>query len=161
MYQMHRVFCATPWELEAELRAFYEIIGEFNENEAMRRSALFVPVALPNVRDKRLYQLDVDENIRACRHYILLLSEGWGPAERNFENDYHLALQCVADPALPMQTVTILRKRQLSGKPLEPGTPEPRAAFATIAEFGECLNTVLSGWLASLPAPGKSGAANA
>lgn len=153
MYQMHRVFCATPWDLETERRAFYEIVGAFNENSAMRHGVLFVPVALTNVRDKRLYQFDVEENIRACRHYILLLSEGWGPAERNFENDYHLALQCVADPALPMQSVTMLHKRQLSGKPLnagkDPGTPEPQAAFSTITEFGECLNSLLSSWLAA------------
>ena len=148
MYQMHRIFCATPWELEAERRAFYEIVAAFNENEAMRRGILFVPVALTNVRDKRLYQFDVDENIRACRHYILLLSQGWRPAERNFENDYHLALECVADPALPMHSVAVLHKQQLSGKPLDAGTPEPQATFTTATEFGKCVNTLLSGWLA-------------
>jgi hypothetical protein len=161
MYQLHRVFCATPWELEAERHAFYEIVGEFNEKDAMRRGVLVVPVALTNVRDKRLYQFDVEENIRACRHYILVLSEGWGPAERNFENDYHLALQCAADPALPMHSVAVLHKRQLSGKPLEADTPEPQAAFATIAEFGECVSGLLSAWLASLPAQGNAGAASA
>jgi hypothetical protein len=130
--------------MEAERRAFHEIMGNFNENEAMRHGVLFVPVALTNVRDKRLYQFDVDENIRACRHYLLLLSEGWGPAERNFENDYHLAVQCVADPALPMRSVAVLHKRQ---KPLDAGTPEPQAAFSTIAEFGQCVNSLLADWL--------------
>lgn len=161
MYQLHRVFCATPWELEAERQAFYDILGVFNESEAMRHGVLFVPVALTNLRDKRLYQFDVDENIRACRHYILLLSEGWGPPERNFENDYHLALQCMADPALPMHSVAVLHKRQLSGKPLDPGTPEPQASFATTAEFAECVNKMLPVWLASLLAQGNANVANA
>jgi hypothetical protein len=161
MYRMHRVFCATPWELEGERAAYYDIIGGFNENEAMRHGVLFVPVTLTNVRDKRPYQFDVEENIRACRHYILLLSDDWGPAERNFENDYHLALQCIADPALPMQSVAVLQKRQLSGRPLAAGMPEPQAAFSTPAEFAECVNSLLSGWLASLPAGEQSAATTA
>jgi len=158
MYQMHRVFCATPWELEGERLAFYDIVGEFNEREAMQRGILFVPVALNNVRDKRPYQFDVENNIRACRHYILLLSEDWGPAERNFENDYHIALQCAGDPALPMQSVAVLHRRQLSGKPLA-GMPEPQGEFSTTAEFGECIDNLLSGWLASLTDRENAGAA--
>jgi hypothetical protein len=160
MYQQHRVFCATPREMEAERRAFYAILGEFNEYEAMPHGVLFVPVAFTtDVRDKRRYQYEVEENIRACRHYILLLSEGWGPAERNFENDYRLALQCAADPALPMHSVAVLQKKQLSGKP-GAGTPEPLPAFATTAEFNECVKGLLSGWLASLSAHGNASAAN-
>jgi hypothetical protein len=156
MYQMHRVFCANPWELEAERRAFYEIVGEFNEREAMRHGVLFVPVALRPGQDKRPYQFAVEENIRACRHFILLLSEGWGPVERNFESDYRLALQCVADKALPMRSVAVLGKRQLSGEPrpsvhdLAAGLPEPQATFSTTTEFGECLKALLASWLESL-----------
>ena len=85
MYQMHRPFCATPWNLEAERRAFYEIL---------------------------------------------------------------LALQCVADPALPTHSVTVLHKRRPSGKSLDAGTPEPHAAFTTTAEFTGCVNSLLSRWLA-------------
>jgi hypothetical protein len=150
MYQMHRVFCATPWELEGERRAFYEIVGEFNERAAMQRGTLFVPVALNHVRDKRPHQFSVEENIQACRYYILLLCQDWGPVERNFENDYHLALQCMSDPALPMQGVAVLRKKQLSGQSLAAGMPEPESTFSTRAEFGECIGTLLSKWLESL-----------
>ena len=49
MYRIHRVFCATAWELEGERRAFYDLLGEFNEAEAMRRGVLYVPVSLTNV----------------------------------------------------------------------------------------------------------------
>ena len=150
MFQMHRVFCATPWELEGDRRAFYEFVGEFNEREAMRRGVLFVPVTLTPVKDKRPVQFDVEENIRACRHYVLLLSEDWGPVERNFENDYHLALECASDPSLPMGSVTVLHKLQLSGKPLAAGMPDPESAFSNLAEFGECLRALLAGWLESL-----------
>src|SRR5580704_12441861 len=95
-------------------------------------------------------QYVIDDNIRDCRHYILLLSEDWGPVERNFRNDYHLALQCVSDPALPMQSIAVLSNKQLSGVPLIEGLPEPRATFSTLAEFDACVNSLLSGWLESL-----------
>jgi hypothetical protein len=150
MYQMHRIFCATPWELEGERFAFYDIVGEFNERKAMQRGILFVPVALTSVRDKRPYQFDVENNIRACRHYILLVSEDWGPAARNFQNDYHLALQCAADPALPMHSIAVLAKKQPSGPPLAAGMPDPMATFATPGEFDECMTSLLADWLESL-----------
>jgi hypothetical protein len=155
MFQMHRIFCATPWELEAERDRFHDLIGNFNEAAAMQKGVLFVPVTLVNIRDKRPMQYAVDENIRDCRHYILLLTEDWGPVERNFRNDYHLALQCIADPALPMHSVAVLAKKQLAGVPLaeglsEPHLPEPHAIFSTLTEFDDCVNKLLPAWLESI-----------
>ncbi len=157
MYRMHRIFFATPWELEAERLRFYKVLGAFNETSAMPQGILFVPVTLLNVRDKRPVQYEVDDNIRHCGYYILALSEDWGPVERNFKNDYHLALQCAAEPALPMQSVAILAKRQASGDPLAPNIPAPAATFSTAPEFDACLHQLLSAYLESV-AP-KSAAA--
>lgn len=151
---MHRIFCATPWELEAERLRFYDLIGAFNEAAAMQKGVLYVPVTLTNVADKRPVQYAVDENIRDCRHYILVLSEDWGPAARNFRNDYQLALQCVADPSLPMHSVAVLAKKDPSGAPLAPGLPEPKVTFSTLAEFDECVNSLLADWLDSLVSTG-------
>jgi hypothetical protein len=150
MYRMHRIFFATPWELELERLRFHNVLGAFNETSAMPRGILFIPVTLLNVRDKRPVQYEVDDNIRHCRHYILALSEDWGPVERNFKNDYHLALQCAADPALPTQSVAILAKRQASGDPLDASIPSPAATFSTPAEFDVCVNQLLSSYLESL-----------
>jgi hypothetical protein len=147
MFQMHRIFCATPWELEAERGRFHDLIGSFNETAAMPRAVLYVPVSLLNIRDKRPVQYAVDENIRDCSHYILLLTEDWGPVERNFRNDYRLALQCAADPAVPMRSFAVLRKQQLSGVPLAEGLPEPQTTFSTLAEFDDCVNKLLAAWL--------------
>src|SRR5438270_7258065 len=105
MYRMHRVFCATSWELEGERRAFCDLIGVFNEEAAMQRGILYVPVSLVNIRDKRPYQYDIEENIRTSRHYVAALSGDWGPRERNFEADYRLACSCAGDPWLPMKGV--------------------------------------------------------
>jgi hypothetical protein len=152
MFQMHRIFCASPWELEAERHRFDELTGQYNEAAALQKGILFVPITLANMRDKRPMQYAVDENIHACRHYLLLLSEDWGPVERNFRNDYHLALQCVADDMLPMQSVAVLAKKQASGAPLAEGMPEPQATFSTLAEFDVCVNVLLAAWLGSLAA---------
>jgi hypothetical protein len=150
MFRMHRIFGATPWEMEAERSRFHDLIGQFNQAAAMPAGVLYVPVTLFSIRDKRPMQYAIDENIRDCRHYIQLLSEDWGPVERNFRNDYHLALQCVDDPQLPMHSVAALSKKQPSGAPLGEGLPEPRATFSTLTEFDCCVNNLLSGWLETL-----------
>jgi hypothetical protein len=151
MFQMHRIFCATPWELETERHRFYDVVSRFNETVGMQRGVLYVPVTLTNVMDKRPMQYAVDQNIRDCRHYILLLWEDWGPTARSFRNDYHMALQCRDDPALPMESVAVFAKTQPSGQPLAEGLPEPRATFSTLAEFDECVTALMSDWLESLP----------
>jgi hypothetical protein len=157
MFQIQRVFCATPWEMEAERMRFHDVIGRVNETVAMPRARLYVPVTLVNVRDKRPMQYAVDENVRDCSYYILLLANDWGPVERNFRSDYQLALECAADPALPMQRVAVLRKK-LPGAPAA-DLPEPHAAFSTIEEFDECVAALLTGWLDSIAVRGAAGEA--
>jgi hypothetical protein len=151
MYCMLRVFCATSWELEAERGLFYDVVGQFNETQAMRSGILYVPVSLTNIRDKRPYQYALDENLRDSRHYILAVTDGWGPPERNFESDYRLAVECRQDPALPMKGIEILLRYR-------PGAPPPFAAelsaaglnprrFADAAEFQKEVGELLAGWL--------------
>lgn len=147
MYQMHRVFCATPWELERERQAFDDVLGEFNEAEAMRRGVLYVPVSLGHIRDKRPLQYTVDENIRASRHYILALRDDWGPPERNFEGDYQLALECSADPSLPMREIAFLLKKPLPGHSSPPGFPPASAEFLTIDEFKRQVRRLFAEWI--------------
>ncbi len=138
--------------MEAERNCFYDVVGQFNEAHAVALGILYVPVSLVNIRDKRPLQYAVDENIRDCRHFILLLSEDWGPIERNFEDDYLLARECAADPALPMSEFALLRRRGRSGRPLADGIPEPDATFATMEEFRQCVNDLLLRWFANLNA---------
>lgn len=152
MFEMHRVFCATPWEMEAERRLFYDVIGRVNETAGMPKGVLFVAVSLVNIADKRPWQYTIDDNIRESRHYILVLSDEWGPRERNLRHDYELAMQCLADPGLPMRDVAVLFKKEPGALPPAEGLPEPRAAFYTPDEFKECLEGLLRGWMESLPA---------
>jgi hypothetical protein len=154
MYRFLRVFCATAWELEGERRVFYDLIGEFNEQHAMKHGLLYVPVSITNTPDKRPYQYTIDENIRDCRHYILAIDEDWGPKERNFERDYRLALECQASPSLPLKGTAILLRTRPDG------SPSPFAAvldsagfshtdFSGIEDFKRIVPQLLSDWLAA------------
>jgi hypothetical protein len=149
MFQMHRIFCATPWELEADRSRFDQLIGKFNEAEAIEKGILFVPVSLVGIRDKRPAQYAVDNNIEQCRHYLLVLKDGWGPVERNFKDDYQLALDAVSNPQLPMRNVTVIAKIA-AGASLGDGLPAADATYTTISEFETVVNGLLSGWLEQL-----------
>jgi hypothetical protein len=163
MYRMNRIFCATSWELEEERRAFHDIAGQINETKAMPSGMLYVPVSLTNMPDKRIHQHAVNDNIRACRHYIVAISEDWGPKERNFERDYRLAIACSEDPALPMRHVAILLRDLPDGSApllaaaLESSGCAPRR-FRDTAEFSGIVRQLLSEWLpADVAQPGLAG----
>jgi hypothetical protein len=155
MYRMHRVFCATAWELEGERLAFDNALGHINETEAMPKGLLFVPVSLTNIRDKRPYQFLLEENLRDSRYYILALSDGWGPPERNFQRDYQLAREHCANPALPMRDVALLVRSPASPSPFAAELAlagYPAVAFADVEDFVRVVRARLSGWLsAELP----------
>jgi hypothetical protein len=165
MYRMLRVFCATAWELEGERLAFYDVVGQFNE-EAMKLGILYVPVSLTNAPDKRPLQYTVNQNIRDCRHYILATDEDWGPRERNFERDYRLAIECAADATLPMKGAEILVRTQPDGSPSPFGSVLSAAGFpcrnfSTTSDFVETVKQLLSAWLPVDAAEGATAPASA
>jgi len=149
MYQMRRVFCATSWELEEERLAFHDVLGEVNETEAMKRGVLYVPVTLFNIRDKRVYQYVVDENIRDCSYYMLAVSDGWGPPERHFEHDFKLALACRENPALPMRDAAFLWRKPAPESLVPDELPGPAGEFTTPDEFKIHARALLIEWLAA------------
>jgi hypothetical protein len=159
-YQMHRIFCAAPGDLEPERQAFYDAVSDFNQAHAMPRGLLFVSISLPALTiDKRPYQAAIGENVRSCRYYVQLLEDTWGPPERNFERDHALAMRCLADPAMPMQDVAVFFKKPLVPHQVEPGVIELReqkrrdgrlAEFDSPGEFRGLMHEVLFGWLATL-----------
>ena len=153
-YVMHRVFCASPGDLERERDAFYQVMADLNEQEAMPGGILFVSVSIPaTTLDKRPFQAALSENIRACRYYIQLLEDSWGPPEKNFERDYVLATRCAGDPVLPMQEVAVLFKRPLAPDQVDPRVVEFKRTlghyldFTDLDEFRIKLRAQLSAWL--------------
>jgi hypothetical protein len=166
MYRMLRIFCATAWELEGERRAFYDVIGAFNETDAMKQGILYVPVSLTNTPDKRPHQYTIEENIRDSQHYILALDSEWGPKERNFERDYLLAQECRSNPGLPMSQVALLLRNEPGGAP-SPFAPTlqaqgiPYIAFSGVEDFQQVVRCLLAEWLASDAGTGCTSAASA
>ena len=153
-YSMHRIFCATPGDLEIEREAFYKAMADFNERHAMPRGILFVSVSMvPGVLDLRPYQGVLAENIRSCRYYIQVLEDSWGPPFRNFEREYAVAMRCQSDPNLPMQDVAVLFKKPLLPHQMEPSVLElkqklaPGPDFETPAEYSERVTALLTTWL--------------
>ena len=159
-YQMYRVFCGAPGDLEQERQAFYQAVGDFNEARAMPQNILLVAVSLPDTTlDKRPYQAVLGENIRACRYYIQLLEDTWGPPQRNFERDHALALACADDPEMPMKEVAVFFKKPLLPHQVEEGVRELKASkqaqgtyaeFATAAELARLLEPLFERWLSTL-----------
>jgi hypothetical protein len=151
-FRMYRVFCATPsdaeTDLEVERHAFYEVVGQLNEDEAMPEGILFVPVSiLPNLTNLIVFQHVVDENVRACAFFVQLLQHTWGPATRNFEPRYRLATECCtgvsvffkASNGLPIETGVAQLKESLS----------PAVEFESLDDFRSHLRSQLSAWLQS------------
>lgn len=166
---MHRIFCAAAGDLEEERTAFYNVIGDFNAAHAMPRNVLFVAVALPHqCFDKRPFQAAITENIRACRYYIQVIEDTWGPPEKNFERDHAAAHKCAADPSLPMQEVAVLFKKPLLPHQVDPSvvelkrrldadTSQAHGEFETIEEYKQQLHRLLAKWLDTVapPEPGR------
>ena len=116
---------------------------------------LFRSVTLVNIRDKRPFQYVIDENIRESRHCLFLFSEGWGPPERNFRNDYYQALQAINDPVSALESIAVLAKKMPSGVSLAQDSsaadlPAADDTFSSLDRFDICLNGLLSGWLKTL-----------
>ncbi len=159
-YLMHRIFCATPGDLEQERLAFYQVMSEFNASHAMPRGVLFVSLSIvPTVADMRPFQAVVLENIRSCRYYIQVLEDSWGPPQKNFEREYAVAARCAADPELPMQETAVFFKKPLLPHRVEPEIKElaaslPQAAhFEKIEQFREQLHVLLARWLETVEIP--------
>jgi hypothetical protein len=132
---MHRVFCATPVEFEDERETFYQVLGEFNEQKAMPQDVLLIAVSIvpQTMPDKRVYQRAIDDNIRQSTYYLLVWNGDWGPPQRNFERDWNLALECVADSQSPMREAVMLRKEN---------------DYKTLDGFKAALRSRLEQWLA-------------
>jgi hypothetical protein len=169
-YQFHTIFCATPGDMEPERDEFYAVIGEFNENEAMKKGILFVAISIvPQLFNLAAYQGPIDENIRSSRHYIQVLGESWGPPNRNFEGMFELARKCEADPAMPMREVVLMCKATAPERSVEPRVLEVRreaaecrvrgVEFGDIDSYRQKLRGLFSEWLADVT-NGSAGAAD-
>src|SRR5882724_485428 len=163
-YTTYRVFCATPADLEQEQKAFHDVIGQVNEEEAMANDLLFVPVSiLPNMVDTHFFHHLIVENIQDCTFFVQILDKTWGPRTRNCEWKYELACKLKNDPASRLQDVAIFFKdrdeRLIEAEILHfkasvlesPGS----YCFKNLSQFKERLRSQLSAWQRSILAQTK------
>jgi len=159
-YTMHRVFCATPGDLEAERKAFHDAIGEVNESQGISREVLLVPVSIvPNMANKTMFQPMVEANLRSCAYFVLVLHDTWGSPRHNFEAEYNLACQLKADASALMRGIALFFK-SANGRQVEPKIQELRSLaagqqdfsvcdFESIEEYKQQLRAQLAEWLRS------------
>jgi hypothetical protein len=167
-YKLHRVFCATPGNLEPERQAFHDVIGQVNEAEAMAKSILFVPVSIvPNMVNKLALQPMVEANVEWCTFFVLVLQNTWGPPGKNFEAEYNLARRLKSDPDAEMKGVSLFFKAA-DGLQVDPAVLQLRSSmhsrqdhaahdfasydfasyeFASMEVFKEQLRVQLTAWM--------------
>jgi hypothetical protein len=154
-FQLINLFCRLAGNLAEERESFYEVVGNCNETVGMPMGTLLTPLSTGAYSPER--RRVVDENIRVCRYFLLLVEDVWEAPVAGFLHDYRLALKCCADESLPMREVVVALKK--TPKDEEPGDlAQFRAAlaadgaprhfeFATVEEFRSQIDPILAEWL--------------
>jgi tetratricopeptide (TPR) repeat protein len=118
----YRVFISSPAGLEAERKAVHDAIVAFNQEQAIPRGVLFVPVGwqLTPGGATRPQGL-INEDVRECDYFVLLLKDRWrtkqgdpghlpGTPTSDAEEEFELAQDCLRDGAMPMRQIVVCFK---------------------------------------------------
>lgn len=169
----YRIFIASPGGLQGEREQFRKIIEEFNEQNALPRSVMFLPVGWEDtLGGAGRPQETINDELRPCDYFLMVLWDRWGTTpdlagKSSFtsgtEEEFHLAKECFADQKSPMRQIVILFKgvdsRQLSDpgdelkkvivfqKDLETKKEFLYQKFDDLEKFADLLRRFLSQWL--------------
>lgn len=159
-YQLEWIFGKFAGNFGAEQDAYYLAGAEYNEAHGLRRGTLLSLVSCGMIP---AHQRPVaDENIRASRFFLLVAEDSWDAPPASFRHDYRLALQCKADPALPMREVAVLFRKpgedavseDNDGRlaafraGIDPAAGVRQFDFADAAEFKTRIAALFSEWMA-------------
>jgi hypothetical protein len=163
-FSMYRVFYSTPGNLEFERRACHDTTGAVNENGGMDAGVLFIPVTLRGAAAAGGVNAAVLENVRDAHFFVQVFGRNWGPAAAGSSDLFEYALECRADPALPMREVAVLLKAVDPAQSPEAaeflqsmerrGYPKV-SAFDSVPELERTLTELLTAWRASLTEQGR------
>jgi len=115
---MHRVFIASPGGLDRERKAIGETVLKYNQTEAVHQGAYFHPLGWEMTpggigRPQGL----INEDLKKCRYFILLLWNRWGTPrdkEGNYSSgvreEFELAQQYISDDEYPMKDMVVFFK---------------------------------------------------
>jgi tetratricopeptide (TPR) repeat protein len=167
----YRIFIASPGGLDDERKAFKDTIANYSDSEAIPRGALFSPIGWEiTLRGIGRAQEMINEEVRTCDFFVLLLWDRWGtptgsPSNHTSgtEEEYEIAWECYRTSKRPMREIIVFFKavtpRQLSdpGEQLEKVLDfktkleaEKKLFFDTfdnVAAFQEKLRRYLAQWL--------------
>lgn len=167
-----RIFIASPSGLDIEREAFRDTVVEHNEIELQGRGLVFTPVGWEiTLGGVGRPQALINHELITCDYFILVLWDRWGTptdtsGEKEFssgcEEEFNVALHCLADPTRPMRQVLVLFKDVDPKRLADAGPQLARVlqfknelieskkhlfmSFGTAASFEKLLRKFLAQW---------------
>src|SRR6266568_927686 len=126
----YRIFIATPGGLDEERRAFQRVTEEYNESDATRRGVIFLPIGWEvTLGGVGRPQTLINKDLRECDYLVLVLWDRWGsptgndqaPFTSGTEEEYEVAMECLADQDCPMRQLVVFFKAVDERKLSDPG----------------------------------------
>ena len=144
--KQYRVFIATPGGLDKEREGFRDTLRDYNEMDAIQRGVLFWPVGWEEtLGGVGRPQSIINDEVRSCDYFVMVLWDRWGSSPHKdgegkyssgTEEEYHIALECLADKEMPMRQIVVFFKavdeRMLS---------DPGEQLKKVLEFKKKLET--------------------
>jgi len=175
----YRIFIASPSGLDAERVAFRDTIEEYNKSDAIPEDVQFEAVGWEDTLGGPRRPLEIiTEELRQCDYLVMVLWDRWGsPPDKagryssGTEEEFHVALECLADEDQPMRQVVMFFKgvpvRQLNDpgeelhkvlnfrKETEAKKEHLYQTFDEVDEFTKLLRRHLASWRRGAVAEGE------
>lgn len=127
----YRIFIATPGGLEEERKTFRDVTLKYNENDALRRGVMFLPIGWEaTLGGMGRPQALINKDLRECDYFVLILWDRWGtptgrvPEEEytsGTQEEYLEALSCLNDENCPMKEIIVFFKAVETRNLSDPG----------------------------------------
>ena len=118
--KQYRVFIASPAGLDKEREGFRDTLRDYNEMDAVERGVLFSPVGWEETLGGiGRPQSIINDEVISCDYFIMVLWDRWGSSPHmngkgkyssGTEEEYHIALECLADKKTPMRQIVVFFK---------------------------------------------------
>lgn len=117
----YKIFIASPRGLEQERECFKNTILDFNTFDANHRNVHFSPIGWEiTLGGIGRPQSQINEEIKECDYFILLLHDKWGTPPNNptskskftsgTEEEFYTACDCYKSISVPMQQIVLFFK---------------------------------------------------
>ena len=137
----YRVFIASPGGLEAEREAFRSAINAHNESDAIERGVIFLPIGweiTPGGIGRP--QAIINEEVRRCDYFMLVLHDRWGSAPQAGEGPYTSGSEEEFDIARACHKLGTMREIVVLFKDLDPAQlRDPGPQLSNVLKFREHL----------------------